>query len=209
MFNNIVFYKTVDSTNDYLAKLVREKKVEDKFVLVADFQTKGKGQRSNKWHSSREKNLLFSLYLKPKDTLVKYKIYFNIITSLSIVHTLKKYLINKKIKIKWPNDILVENSKISGILIETTVLQENIKKVIIGVGVNINQTRFSFNENNPTSINKILKKEVDRHAFLMDFLKNFSQFFNSFKEKKYEFLDQEYLSVLKDPAKFFKNRNAN
>ncbi len=209
MFNNIVFYKTVDSTNDYLAKLVREKKVENKFVLVADFQTKGKGQRSNRWYSSRGKNLLFSLYLKPSDTLVKNKIYFNIITSLALVHTLKKHLINKKIKIKWPNDILVENCKISGILIETTVLKEKIKTVIIGIGININQARFTFNENNPTSINKILKKEVDRHAVLMDFLKNFSQFFNAFKEKKYEFLDQEYLSFLKDPAKFFKNRNAN
>ena len=74
------------------------------------------------------------------------------------MHTLKKYLINKKIKIKWPNDILVENCKISGILIETTVLKEKIKTVIIGVGININQARFTFNENNPTSINKILKK---------------------------------------------------
>jgi len=209
MFNNIVFYKTVDSTNDYLAKLVREKKAENKFVLVADFQTKGKGQRSNRWYSSRGKNLLFSLYLTPNDTLVKNKIYFNIITSLALVHTLKKYLINKKIKIKWPNDILVENCKISGILIETTVLKEKIKTVIIGVGININQARFTFNENNPTSINKILKKEVDRHAVLMDFLKFFSQFFNAFKEKKYEFLDQEYLSFLKDSAKFFKNRDAN
>jgi len=209
IFNRIVHYKKVTSTNRLLSKLVQGKNIDRNLVLVADYQTEGKGQRGKKWHSVKNKNLLFSVYISPEDCLVNQKIYFNIITSISIVYTLQKYIKDSKIQIKWPNDILVDNHKISGILIETTVLKEKIKKVIIGVGININQVRFPFTENNPNSIKKILQKEVDKQAVLMNFLKNFSQLFESFKEKKYEFLNQEYLSFLRDSAKFFKNRNAN
>ncbi len=209
MFNKIVHYKKVTSTNSLLSKLVKAKNTDNNLVLVADFQTEGKGQREKKWHSVKNKNLLFSVYISPDDCVVNQKIYFNIISSLSIVYILEKYIKDSEIQIKWPNDILVNNHKISGILVETTVLKEKIKKVIIGVGININQVRFPFTENNPTSIKKILKKEVDKQLVLMDFLKIFSQLFESFKEKKYEFLDQEYLSFLRDSSKFFKNRNAN
>ena len=209
IFNRIVYYKKVTSTNSLLSKLVKGKNIDSNLVLVADFQTEGKGQREKKWHSVKNKNLLFSVYISPDDCFVNQKIYFNIISSLSIVYTLQKHIKDSKIQIKWPNDILVDNHKISGILIETTVLKEKIKKVIIGVGININQVRFPFTENNPTSIKKLLKKEVEREVVLIDFLKNFSQLFESFKEKEYEFLNQEYLSFLRDSAKFFKNRNAN
>ena len=67
-------------------------------------------------------------------------------------------------------------------------------------------SKIPFTENNPTSIKKILKKEVDKQVVLMDFLKIFSQLFESFKEKKYEFLDQEYLSFLRVCIHIFSNR---
>ena len=209
MFNKIIHYKKVQSTNSLLSKLVTDNKTHDNLVIVADYQTEGRGQRAKKWQSVKNKNLLFSVYISPDDCFVDQKIYFNIITSLSIVYTLDKYIKDSEIQIKWPNDILVNNHKISGILIESTVLKEKIKKIIIGVGININQVRFPFTENNPTSIKKILKKEFDKQVVLMDFLKNFSQLFESFKEKKYKFLDQEYLNFLRDSSQFFKNRNAN
>ena len=209
MFNKIIHYKKVKSTNSLLSKLVADNKTHDNLVIVADYQTGGRGQREKKWKSVKNKNLLFSVYISPDDCFVDQKIYFNIITSLSIVYTLDKYIKDSEIQIKWPNDILVNNHKISGILIESTVLKEKIKKIIIGVGININQIRFPFTENIPTSMKKILKKEFDKQVFLMDFLKNFSQLFESFKEKKYEFLDQEYLNFLRDSSQFFKNRNAN
>ena len=131
-----------------LSKLVADNKIHDNLVVVADYQTEGRGQREKKWQSVKNKNLLFSLYISPDDCFVDQKIYFNIITSLSIVYTLDKYIKDSEIQIKWPNDILVNNHKISGILIESTVLKEKIKKIIIGIGININQVRFSFTENN-------------------------------------------------------------
>ena len=198
MFNKIIHYKKVESTNDLLSKLVTGNKTHNNLVVVADYQTNGKGQREKKWHSAKNKNLLFSMYIRPDNYMASQKVYFNIITSISIIYTLKNYIKDSLIEIKAPNDILVDGHKISGILIETTLLKREIKTIIIGVGINVNQNRFSFKENNPTSINKILKYNIDKNAILNLFLENFSRFFTCFKEKKYSFLNKEYLSFLKE-----------
>ncbi len=198
MFNRIIHYKQVDSTNSFLSKLVREKKVHENLVLVADYQTNGKGQREKKWYSANNKNLLFSMYINPDHYMVAQKVYFNIITSIAIIYTLKHYIKNSRIEIRSPNDILVDDHKISGILIETTILKRKIKTIIIGVGINVNQKRFSFKENNPTSITKLLKHNIDKNEILNLFLEHFSRLFTCFKEKKYSFLNKEYLSFLKE-----------
>ena len=85
--------------------------------------------------------------------------YLNIITSLSIIYTLKKYIDNEDIKIKPPNDILLNNKKISGILIETKISKNYFKEIIIGVGININQKNFSFKGYEPTSLIHHTKKK--------------------------------------------------
>lgn len=198
MFNKIIHYKKVESTNLLLSKLVGDEELNDNLVIVADYQTDGRGQRDKKWHSANNKNLLFSIYIKPNNFNVTQKKYFNMITSVSIIYTLKNYIKNSKIEIKSPNDILVDGCKISGILIETKIFKKKINRVIIGVGININQKKFPFKENKPTSINKILKFTIDKNEFLSLFLENFSLLFNFFKEKNYKFLSKEYLSFLKE-----------
>lgn len=198
MFCKIIYYKKVESTNNLLSKLIDGEKLNDNLVLVADYQTNGKGQRGKKWYSTKNKNLLFSIYIKPDNYINNQQVYFNIITSLSIIYTLKNYINNSVINIKSPNDILVDGDKISGILIETSILKKKMKRIIIGVGININQSRFSFKENNPTSLKKILNFNIDKNEVLNLFLEKFTFFFNCFKDKKYQFLDNEYSSFLKD-----------
>ena len=198
MFYKIIYYKKVESTNNLLSKLVDGEKLNDNLVLVADYQTNGKGQRGKKWHSTKNKNLLFSVCIKSNDYINNQLVYFNIITSLSIVYTLRNYIKNAVINIKSPNDILVDGHKISGILIETSILKNKIKRIIIGVGINVNQSRFSFKENNPTSIKKILNFNIDKNEVLNLFLEKFTFFLNCFKDKKYQFLDNEYSNFLKD-----------
>jgi BirA family biotin operon repressor/biotin-[acetyl-CoA-carboxylase] ligase len=200
MFNKIIHYTKVESTNSLLSKLVKEKKIHDNLVVVADYQTNGRGQRNKKWHSAKNKNLLFSIYIRTDNYIVDQKNYFNMITSLSIIYTLKNYIKDSRIEIKSPNDILVDGHKISGILIETAILKSKIKTVIIGVGINVNQKRFSFIENSPTSISNILKYNINTNTLLDVFLKNFTHLFAYFKEKKYTFLDKEYFSFLKESS---------
>jgi len=198
MFHKIIYYKKVESTNNLLSELVDEKKINDNLVLVSDYQTNGKGQRGKKWYSANNKNLLFSIFIKPRNYLNNQQEYLNIITSLSIIYTLKKYIKDAVINIKTPNDILIDGHKISGILIETSIFKKKIKKIIIGVGINVNQIKFSFKENNPISIKRILKKNIDKNELLNLFLEKFTFFFNCLKDKKYEFLDNEYSIFLKD-----------
>ncbi len=115
------------STNDFLIQLLSKNKLEEGSVVLADFQTKGKGQRNNSWSSNREENLLFSFLLFPKIELSK-QFVLHIITSLSVYNVLKEIGLTN-IKIKWPNDIYVNNKKICGILIESQIFQKKNKEV--------------------------------------------------------------------------------
>ena len=198
MFDKIIHYKEIESTNDLLSKLVGDKQTHNNLVVVADYQRNGKGQRQKKWHSAKNKNLLFSIYIRPDDYIATQQTYFNIITSLAIVYTLKNYVKDSMIEIKSPNDILINGHKISGILIEIKIQKNKIKRIIIGVGINVNQRRFFFKENRPTSIAKILRYDIDKNEVLNLFLDNFTRLFNDFKDKKYTFLNKEYLSFLKE-----------
>jgi len=198
MFNKIIRYKKLDSTNSFLSNLVRDGRVKDNLVIVADFQTKGRGQIEKKWYSEENKNLLFSIYIKPDNFTINQKSYFNIITSLAIIYSLKKFIKTSFIEIKSPNDILVDGHKISGILIETSILKRKIKSLVIGVGININQKNFSFKENNPISMFQILKHNVDRNLVLNLFLESFSNLFVYFKNKDYDYLDNKYKYYLRD-----------
>lgn len=197
LFKNIIYYDVLDSTNNFLKEIVREKKISESMIIVANFQNKGVGRRNSSWESKKNKNLLFSMFL-PNDKLKSSLInYLNIITSLSIIYTLKKYVDNEEIKIKLPNDILVNNKKISGILIETKVSKNYFKEIIIGVGININQKHFSFKEYEPTSLIHYTKKKINRKIFLNSFIEKFNIFYDLFLNKNYEYLQSEFKKYLK------------
>ena len=197
LFKNIIYYDVLDSTNSFLKEIVRENKISESMIIVANFQNKGVGQRNSSWESKKNKNLLFSIFLsnnKLKSSLINY---LNIITSLSIIHTIKKYVDNEEIKIKLPNDILVNNKKISGILIETKISRNYFKEIIIGVGININQKYFSFKGHEPTSLIHHAKKKINRKVFLNSFIEKFNIFHDLFLSKDYERLQSEFKKHLK------------
>jgi len=136
---NKIFLEEVDSTNSFLINLNRQTKQVNGTVVVANHQIKGKGQRGNKWLTKKGENLTFSVLLNPNID-IKYNFYLNIISSLAVNKALKDLKLNSKIK--WPNDILVNSKKISGILVENVLTSSKITQSIIGIGLNINQTDF-------------------------------------------------------------------
>ena len=97
------------------------------------------------------------------------QVYLNYAVSLSVYQTLKRYDL-PKLTIKWPNDILSQKNKVSGILVETVVKQQQIKSVVIGVGLNVNQENFPNNLPNVTSIKKATGKLVDLDLILNIFI---------------------------------------
>ena len=172
----ILYYETIDSTNE---EAKRNLNFEEFTVFLAETQTSGKGRNSRTWYSPPYENLYFSFILKPKINKKSFSC-IPIIAGYSVLKTLKK-IINKKIEIKWPNDILVENKKICGILTE-------VKKdtVIIGIGINVNTQKFpEFQKNTPTSIFLETSQKHDRLKILNSFFKEFMAIYPKFlKEQK-------------------------
>jgi BirA family biotin operon repressor/biotin-[acetyl-CoA-carboxylase] ligase len=136
----IIHLDTVDSTNNYTANLQKEGKIQHGTVILADEQTAGRGQRGASWTSSAGENLLLSVYLTPDNLSVVDQPALTHFISLSLIDFLRKIGISGKIK--WPNDIYVNDLKIAGILIENSIRSSHISASIIGVGLNVNQQLF-------------------------------------------------------------------
>ena len=181
--NKILKFDKIDSTNSYIKNNINKFNHGD--IVISKVQTKGRGRFGNTWISSGE-NLYFSFV--SKNELNRENIFQHIMkTSVAIVRLLNNYKI--ECKIKFPNDIIVDTKKISGILIETLGYNK-IYNVIIGVGLNVNQ--YDFNELNKTatSIGKITNKQIN----LMTVLNQFIDIFNNLSNKKEIY--NEYLKHL-------------
>ena len=142
----VIKFDAIDSTNNYLKKLYLKKSIQDKLLIVANYQFNGKGQKNNKWHSEPSKNLIFSFYKILENRKIQNPFILNCIISLSVLKVLKQFGV-PNLKVKWPNDILSDSKKICGILVENFYRQNFLYSSIIGVGININQTNFGSLEN--------------------------------------------------------------
>ena len=133
----LIHISETNSTNNYLQSLCSKQKVEELTVVVADFQTSGRGQRGNSWESDSGKNLLFSIVIFPEFLEARRQFLISQIISLAIKEELDTYTTD--ISIKWPNDIYWHDKKIAGILIENVLSGSTFSRAIIGMGLNINQ----------------------------------------------------------------------
>jgi len=155
-----IFINEVKSTNSLLLKEMAEgKDYAECTVLYTLRQTAGRGQVGNTWESENDKNIAFSLLLKPNFLPIRDQFIISEITSLAIVDTLKAFGLNN-VSIKWPNDIYVDDEKICGMLIENSLMGSKINYSVIGVGININQEKWVGNAPNPTSIKLKTGQEI-------------------------------------------------
>lgn len=168
---NFLYFDEVESTNDILTDPANNLNT-DGTVVFAERQLNGKGRKDRKWYSAKEQNLTFSILLKRKFDEKKLNI-INLGTSLAIALSLEN-LYQLKINLKWPNDLLVNNEKISGILLESITRGSKIEKLVIGIGINVNQTIFQGKfQIPPSSIKKITNQEINRERLLSEVLNNF------------------------------------
>lgn len=145
------------STNVYATQLMAKKDVIEGTVIVAKYQTAGKGQGSHTWDSDSNKNLLFSIILYPDTVLPEEQIFITMAVSLGVCDFLNSFFEGSQIKA--PNDIYYNNHKIAGILIENTIVDGIINSCVVGIGLNVNQTSFPSDLPNPISIANITGKE--------------------------------------------------
>ena len=127
----IAIYEDIDSTNEASK---RKKLKKDFNLIVSETQTHGKGRHGKKWLSSQSGNIYMSISTE-KDTS---SLPLSIISSVVCIKHVKKYIKNKNIGIKWPNDIIFDYKKVGGILIEKEHFNQKIK-TIIGIGINLKQ----------------------------------------------------------------------
>jgi BirA family biotin operon repressor/biotin-[acetyl-CoA-carboxylase] ligase len=177
----IVHIEETDSTNRWLRSFGSKEdrniggaNSETSIVVVADYQTAGKGCGTNTWESERGKNLTFSMLIHPKGIPANQQFHITEIVSVALCKMLQSYIYNK-VEIKWPNDIYVDDKKICGILIENRLQGTDIKDCIIGIGLNVNQTVFKSDAPNPVSIRQLTGKETDLNELLKAFLDCFDK----------------------------------
>ena len=131
---HVVKFKEIDSTNNYLKNSY--KLLNNFTFVVADYQSKGKGRNDRVWSSEEGQNLMFSFLIKDQDLLKKYSA-LSIISAVEVAKVLEGYQI-KGVSIKWPNDVLINDKKVCGILLEGQILEY----LVVGIGLNINQKVF-------------------------------------------------------------------
>ena len=150
---NLIKLNATSSTNDYLKNKYKKRDVSDGDLVWTINQTSGRGQRQNKWYSDFKDSLTFSIFRQFKDIEISNPFLISLIVSLGIHKALTELKI-PNLNIKWPNDILSENKKIGGILIENFFTKGKLTASVIGVGLNLNQLSFQ-NIPNATSLRKV------------------------------------------------------
>ena len=150
MPTDYIYLKETSSTQTHL-KSLDVNALPEFYCVRAGFQQQGRGRGSNGWESLPDENLMMSVLLFP-DTSPEKQFDISCMTALALVETLQQNTNIQNIKIKWPNDIYIQDKKIAGILIEHTLSVHQIKHSIIGIGLNVNQKQFSETIPNPTSI---------------------------------------------------------
>lgn len=179
--------ETVDSTNNYARQLIRDKMPIEGTLVVANEQTAGRGQRVNSWVTQANLNFTGSYILRPAFLAAKDQFMLSAAVALAVFDVISEQLEAETVKVKWPNDILVNGKKIAGILIENSIRGNNLDNSIVGIGINVNQTDFPEGLN-ATSLKAITDKEFD--------LSEFIPMLNSKLEKRYLQLRQGQHSTI-------------
>lgn len=187
---NFIYVEEIDSTNSFLLDRKNGVNVSGTVVL-AEKQTKGRGRKDRVWYSSKEQNLTFSILLFKEYKLFEHLNLINFSASLAVASSIEN-LYQLKTELKWPNDVLINKKKTCGILLESSSQGNKIDRVVVGIGVNVNQSMFQGQFNYPpTSIRIELGREVEREKLLAEILNNFEFYLSKILDEP-EYITREW-----------------
>ena len=190
----IYFFDEITSTNDYAKELANDN-LEEGTLVVANCQTKGKGRLDRSWVSDKNDGIFLSLILRPNIELFNI-MQITLLAGICVCNAIKS-LTELDAKIKWPNDIIINNKKVCGILTEVSAQIENVSYLILGIGINVNNKNFDINlENKATSIFLETDKFIKRQNLIGHFLKEFEDKYSIYKkEKDFTIFLEEYKNL--------------
>lgn len=174
----IKYYKELPSSQA-TTKVLAQMGFDEGTVVIVEKQTDGYGRIKKTW-SSNPGGLWFSILLKPPLTPQE-STKLALILSIAIKQTLHSY--NVISKIKWPNDILVNNKKIAGVITEMSAEQNTLNWIVVGIGININNKLPKELKNAAVSLKETINECVDRTEFIFKFLINFEKLYAVFIKK--------------------------
>ncbi|MGL5912585.1 MAG: biotin--[acetyl-CoA-carboxylase] ligase [Bacteroidales bacterium] len=193
----IFFFDSLPSTNDKLMEFCATN-CKDGTAVVALLQEQGRGQQGAIWESEAGQNICLSIAFKPTFLPVMQMFYLSKVVAISIWQFLQQQGVSAKIK--WPNDILVKDKKICGVLIEQQTCGNSISQSIVGVGLNLNQEKFAHAPN-ATSLflEDLQRRDVKSIAIALQscIFNNYISLQNNFHSKAYRTtIDAEYFRYL-------------
>lgn len=187
---NFVYAEELSSTNSFLVDKNSNYNYNGTVVL-AEKQSAGRGRMDRTWYSQKDQNLTFSILLKGNKKLNSRINLINFAATLAVAMSIEN-LYQQRTHLKWPNDVLLSGKKVSGILIESTSSGSRIERIVVGIGINVNQSIFQGKFNiEPTSIRNEINDMVDRERFLAEVLNNFEWLLNKVTENG-EFILKEW-----------------
>ena len=191
----VSYLKETGSTNAKAMDLLANGSLEPPFVVRAGFQSSGKGMGGNTWQSEPGKNLLFTLCIHPKNLHPENIFLVSKTVSLALAVFLRQY-VKADISIKWPNDLLVNEKKIAGMLIQNELGTSGVYHSFIGLGININQTVFPGNILGPTSLKSIAQKDFDLDNLFANLLQEIMEWWVLLEQQAYSYINNRYLENL-------------
>ena len=175
-----IYYFDAVSSTMYVAMQLGIKGATEGTLVLAEQQTKGKGRLGRNWFSPKYKGLYLSLLLKPEiapmDTAI-----LTLLAAVSICEAVK-VTTGLDTQIKWPNDILLHNKKVGGILTELNAEMDEVNFLIIGIGLNVNNDKKTL-VSGATSLKEQKKENINRISLLQEILRKIEINYLSFKEK--------------------------
>ena len=184
------YLEEIDSTNKYAKEHIND--LEDLTIVYTSNQTNGRGRLERKWINTGNNNIYASIVLKPSSKLQDS--YSNLTQYLSLVlsETLEEY--NVSPKIKWPNDLRINEKKISGILAEAVIDKGQLQGLILGVGVNLSSSKNDLSKINQPTTSLLIETgaEIDKKEFLQKLTNNFCLRYNKFIEEGFLLIREDY-----------------
>lgn len=190
---NIKRFRQIDSTFSAARNWLESNAPKAGSVVLAEYQTQGKGAGSNSWHSEMGKNLLLSMILYPDFLDAEKQFHLNKVFSLAVHATVKFFLPGKPVVVKWPNDVLVEKQKIAGLLFQNTITKGKITQCIAGIGINVNQIGFPAFSPTACSLKTMAGNHFNRESILEILLQQIDFYYNMLWSGNSEKIHTEYL----------------
>ncbi len=186
----IIKLGAIDSTNTYLKQFSVAQSITDYTMVMAEKQFSGRGQMGTVWDSETSKNLTCSVFKNFSALSLDLSFYISMVTALALFKTLDALEI-PKLSIKWPNDILAGDKKICGVLIENVVSKQGVRASVIGIGLNVNQTKFDYLPR-ASSLKIIMGKNFNIEEIAVTSINNLRYYFDLLADKKFEIIKSEY-----------------